>query len=75
MGIIKITDELHGDLRDASCAMVRSINAQAEYWMRIGMLAELNPQLNYTQLTRKLLTMGAVSLAELVDDSNSTENP
>src|SRR5690606_40104770 len=40
MGIVKITDALHDDLREASRVMARSINAQAEYWLRIGMLAE-----------------------------------
>jgi hypothetical protein len=68
MGIVKITDELHNDLRDASSAMARSINAQAEYWMRIGMLAELNPTLTYAQLTRRLLKAGNSSLMELVDE-------
>ena len=68
MGIIKITDELHNDLRDASRAMARSINAQAEYWMRIGMLAELHPSLNYQQLTRRLLKTGTMPLLELVDE-------
>lgn len=43
MGIVKINDELHEDIRKASTFMVRSINAQAEYWIKIGMLAEANP--------------------------------
>jgi Protein of unknown function (DUF3423). len=68
MGIIKISDELHEDLREASRAMARSINAQAEYWMRIGMLAELYPSLNYQQLTRRLLKAGNTPLLELVDE-------
>lgn len=68
MGIIKITEELHNDLRDASQAMARSINAQAEYWMRIGMLAELHPTLTYQQLTRRLLKSGNSRLMELVDE-------
>lgn len=68
MGIVKITDELHDDLREASRAMARSINAQAEYWMRIGMLAELYPELTYQQLTRKLFKVGSMPLLELVDE-------
>lgn len=55
MGIVKISDELHEDIRIASRAMKRSINAQAEYWMEVGMLAERYPELTYPQLTRKLL--------------------
>jgi hypothetical protein len=68
MGIVKITDELHDDLRDASRAMARSINAQAEYWLRIGMMAELNPTLTYQQLTRKLIKADGLSFKELVDE-------
>ena len=45
MGIVKITDQLHEQLRLASAAMDRSINAQAEFWIKIGLLAELNPHL------------------------------
>ena len=75
MGIVKITDELHADLREASRAMARSINAQAEYWLRMGMLAELHPTLNYSQLTRKLLKAGNASLLELVDELDCAENP
>ena len=48
MGIVKISDELHEQIRVASAAMDRSINAQAEFWMKIGLLAELNPCLLYT---------------------------
>jgi hypothetical protein len=38
MGIVKIEDELHEEARRASTIMCRSINAQAEFWMKIGML-------------------------------------
>ncbi|WP_265260388.1 ParD-like family protein [Serratia marcescens] len=53
MGIVKISDALHDDLRLASLTMTRSINAQAEYWIRIGMLAEFHPELTYPQLVKK----------------------
>jgi hypothetical protein len=43
MGIVNIEDELHEQLRRASKASYRSINAQAAFWIRIGMLCELNP--------------------------------
>ncbi len=55
MGIVKITDQLHEQLRLASAAMDRSINAQAEFWIKIGLLAELNPNLAYNDLINKLL--------------------
>ncbi|MDD1147983.1 ParD-like family protein [Pseudomonas sp. TNT2022 ID357] len=55
MGIVKISDELHQQIRVASAAMDRSINAQAEFWIKIGLLAELNPNLAYNDLINKLL--------------------
>ncbi|WEL80349.1 ParD-like family protein [Pseudomonas sp. CBSPCAW29] len=55
MGIVKITDQLHEQLRLASATMDRSINAQAEFWIKIGLLAELNPHLAYNDLINKLL--------------------
>ena len=65
MGIVKISDELHEEIRDASDVMARSINSQAEYWIKIGMLAEFYPQLSYAELTRKLLMNEALPLASL----------
>lgn len=55
MGIVKITDHLHEQVRLASATMDRSINAQAEFWIKIGLLAELNPHLAYNDLINKLL--------------------
>ena len=66
MGIVKIADELHEDIRVASAVLSRSINAQAEFWIRIGMLAELNPQSNYQELLRQLLRQEQASLKELI---------
>ncbi|WP_299594739.1 ParD-like family protein [uncultured Microbulbifer sp.] len=65
MGIVKISDALHDEIRQASSVMSRSINAQAEFWIRIGMLAELNPGLTYNQLCKKLLRDPAPSLETL----------
>ncbi len=50
MGIVKIDDQLHEDVRRASTVMCRSINAQAEFWMKIGMLAESNPTLSFNDI-------------------------
>ena len=55
MGIVKITDQLHEQLRLASARMDRSINAQAEFWIKVGLLAELTPTLTYNDLINKLL--------------------
>ncbi len=50
MGIVKIGDDLHEELRKCSGVMCRSINAQAEFWMKVGMLAEANPTLSFTEI-------------------------
>ncbi|MDU9416812.1 ParD-like family protein [Pseudomonas sp. zfem005] len=55
MGIVKISDVLHEEARIACRAMSRSINAQAEHWMRIGMLAEAQPELTYADIIKRLM--------------------
>lgn len=52
MGIVKIEDELHEEVRRASTVMCRSINAQAEFWIKVGMLAEANPTLSFNDIVR-----------------------
>lgn len=54
MGIVKITEQMHVNLRLTSGAMSRSINSQAEHWLRVGMMAELNPGLCYNDICQKL---------------------
>lgn len=56
MGIVKIDDALHEEVRRASTVMCRSINAQAEFWMKIGMLAEGNPTLSFSEIVKIQLT-------------------
>lgn len=55
MGIVNIEDELHEQLRRASKVSYRSINAQAAFWIRIGMLCELNPGLTFQELVAREL--------------------
>jgi len=55
MGIVKISDQMHENLRVAGSALSRSINAQAEHWMRVGMLAELHPHLDHRQISQMLI--------------------
>ncbi len=64
MGIVKIDDELHEEARRASAVMCRSINAQAEYWMKIGMMAEANPALSFNEIVRMQLAAANVGLAD-----------
>lgn len=61
MGIVKISEELHEELRKASSVMSRSINSQAEFWIKIGMLAELLPQLSFNQIMANLMQSANVS--------------
>jgi hypothetical protein len=68
MGIVKISEAMHESLRVASQALSRSINAQAEHWMRIGMLAELHPQLSHSEICQLLIRAeqeGGLDLARL----------
>ncbi|GAA0319485.1 ParD-like family protein [Psychrobacter aestuarii] len=67
MGIVKIDDTLHEEIRKASSVMVRSINAQAEYWIKIGMLAEANPHLSYTDIIHEQLKHADVNVRNLID--------
>ncbi|WP_179952280.1 TA system antitoxin ParD family protein [Marinicella rhabdoformis] len=62
MGIVKIDDDLHTELRKASTVMVRSINAQAAYWIKVGMLAEANPNLSYTEIMDKEMKRANVNI-------------
>ncbi|QDF96405.1 hypothetical protein CJ010_07555 [Azoarcus sp. DD4] len=55
MGILKISEQMHENLRSTSAALSRSINAQAEHWLRVGMLAELNPTLSYGDICQLLI--------------------
>ncbi len=66
MGLVKIDDNLHEDVRRASAVMCRSINAQAEFWMKIGMLAESNPTLAFTDIVKmQLQTLPTETNAEV----------
>lgn len=62
MGNVNMEDELHDQIRKASTVTCRSINAQAAFWVRIGMLAELNPTLSFNEImTRELRAAGVVT--------------
>ena len=42
VGIVNIDDDLHDQIRKASAVSCRSINAQAAFWIKVGMLCEMN---------------------------------
>jgi len=60
MGIVNIDDELHDQLRRACTVTSRSINAQANFWIRIGMLCETNPGLSFQELVARELQAAGV---------------
>ena len=64
MGIVKISDQLHDQIRVSSAALGRSINAQAEHWLRVGQLAEHHPQLNYEGICALLLQQAEQDLLQ-----------
>lgn len=69
MGIIKISDDVHDDVRRASQVMSRSINAQAEFWIKIGRLAERNPTMSFSEIIQMELDKANALEAEQVTPS------
>lgn len=67
MGIVKISDDLHENIRCASAVMCRSINAQAEYWMKVGMLAEASPDASFRDIMREQLADARLKMPALAD--------
>lgn len=60
MGIVNIDDELHDQLRRACTVTSRSINAQANFWIRLGMLCEMNPDLSFQAIVARELREAGV---------------
>ena len=71
MGIVNIDDELHDQLRKASTVSCRSINAQAAFWIRMGLLCELNPTLSFNDIVAR--EMKAAGLDEPAVPLDHTE--
>ncbi len=53
MGIVNIEDDLHEQVRRASKVSYRSINAQAAFWIRVGMLSEMHPTLSFVEIMER----------------------
>ncbi|OUS39634.1 hypothetical protein A9R01_00875 ['Osedax' symbiont bacterium Rs2_46_30_T18] len=66
MGIVKISDSLHDEIRKSSSVMSRSINSQAEFWIKTGMLAEINPHLTFTEIMQQQLRKEKVALEDVI---------
>lgn len=68
MGIVKISDALHEEVRKTSAVMERSINSQAEFWMKVGRIAEQNPTLTYEQIIEREMRSQNVESVRLVNE-------
>lgn len=68
MGIVKISDVLHEELRKASSAMVRFFNSQAEFWIKMGILAKTNPTMTYSEIIREQLRLADVKLGDAINE-------
>jgi hypothetical protein len=66
MGIVNIDDELHDQLRRVTKVSCRSINAQAAFWIKVGMLCEMNPELTFNEIIRRELGSAGVRAQPLV---------
>ncbi|GAA0573433.1 ParD-like family protein [Halomonas salifodinae] len=66
MGIVKISEALHDEIRKASAPMQRSINAQAEYWIKIGMLAETHPEMTFHELMQEQMRLAEVNTRQVI---------
>jgi hypothetical protein len=60
MGIVNIDDELHDQLRKATTVSCRSINGQAAFWLKIGMLCEMNPTMSFNEIVAGELSAAGV---------------
>ena len=60
LGIVNIEDDLHEQVRRATRVSCRSINAQAAYWIKIGMLSEINPTLSFNEIMERELGAAGV---------------
>lgn len=61
MGIVNIDDELHDQMRLATKVSCRSINAQAAFWLKIGMLCETNPTMSFNEIMARELAAAGVT--------------
>jgi len=62
MGIVNIDGDLHDQIRKASTVSCRSINAQAAFWIKVGMLCEMNPTLSFNEvIIQELRTAGVAA--------------
>ena len=69
MGIVKISDELHDAAKIMAKAMSRSVNSQAEYWLRIGKVIEEKPSFTYPDAINFLVNQAALETNDDVSEN------
>lgn len=69
MGIVKVSDEIHTQLRKAAKALDRSLNSQAEHWLKIGMLCEIYRDKSYEELRNMLFEHDRLTLEAMLKKS------
>lgn len=65
VGIVNIDEDLHDQVRKASAVGCRSINAQAAFWIKIGMLCEMNPTQSFNDIVSRELRAAGVDAQAL----------
>lgn len=65
MGVVNLDEETHANVRKVSIVSCRSINAQAAFWIKIGMLSEMNPTLSFNEIMSNEFLTAGVSTANL----------
>ena len=65
MGIVSLDEDLHEQLRRASRVTCRSINAQAAFWIKVGILCETNPGLPFAEIMAREFEAAGVSAPPL----------
>ncbi|MFD2177639.1 ParD-like family protein [Veronia pacifica] len=74
MGIVKISEDLHEEIRKASSVMSRSINSQAEFWIKMGMQAELHPNLSFNDLVAQMMSQAKVCTDNLASKPDQADD-
>lgn len=65
LGIVNIDDDLHDQVRRATKVSCRSINAQAAFWIKIGMLCETSPTMSFNEIIARELSDAGVAMPSL----------
>jgi hypothetical protein len=69
MGVVNIDEETHANVRKASITSCRSINGQAAFWIKIGMLAEMNPTLSFNEIMNNEFLAAGISTSNFSKDT------